>query len=357
MAMELYDLVTLLEVLRVQKTSAPPFWLNYFGRQINFETPKIAFDLVYGDDRKLAPFVVPTAQGRPQSLEGYETRTFAPAYTKIKDVVDANMHIERMAGEAIGAGSMSIDQRRNAVIAYLLSMHKTKHQNRREWLAAKAIIDGKVIIKGEDYPETLVDFRRHASLTGVLAGAAKWDQATGDPLADLKTMRLNANQRSGARITTHVFGQDAWNKFCFSVRFGDLQGFKALREMMNINYGGVDAKVNLIPAGYEGMEYMGRISGLDGSGAIDAYVNTSKYIDEDGSEQFYLDQSTVVGVSDAVQGVRCFGAIKDKRAGYKALDVFAKNWDQEDPSAEYLLSQSSPLMVPKQPDATFSLKV
>lgn len=347
--MALYDLTTLLEVVRRQKTSQPTFWLNFFPRQINFQTPSVSFDLVYGDDRKLAPFVAPNVQGRPQALEGYETMQFRPAYSKIKDVVSPEMHIERMAGEDLGTGSMTIEQRRNAVIGFLLQQQRIKHRNLQEWMASRAIIDGKVVIKGEDYPEVTVDFRRDPSLTAVLTGGARWDQSTADPLGDLKTMRLAANDKSGARITRHVFGGNAWDLFAERVD---------LKELMDKRYGGLDVNVTRMTDGYEGLEYMGVIQGLNGAGRIEAWVNTSKYIDpETGQEEFYLDQDTVVGVSDMVQGVRCFGAIMDKKAGYRALEIFFKNWENEDPSVEYLLSQSAPLMVPKNPDATYSLKV
>lgn len=348
MAYELYDLVTLDALYRQVKQPTPPYWLNYFNRQINFETPEIYFEKVFGDDRGLAPFVVPTAQGRPQKLEGYSALSFAPAYVKMNDPVDPGMFIERQPGEGFG-GTLTIDQRRNAVITELLRRQKVKIRNRLEWLAARAIIDGKVTISGEDYPTTLVDFRRDASLTSILAGAAKWDVNTGDPIATLKDLRMTANGLSGARITKHTFGADAWDLFCQRVD---------IKELMNNNYGGLDAKVTRMSDGYEGQEYMGRIAGLNGAGAIEVWVDSSKYIDpEDGVEKFYLDQTTVVGAADLVGGVRCFGAIMDKRAGYRALEMFFKNYDQENPSVEYLLGQSAPLMVPKVPNATFSVKV
>lgn len=348
MAGNLYDLTTLLEVLRVQKTPSS-FWLQWFPRQINFETQEIAFDKVFGDDRGLAPLVVPNVQGRVLGLDGYETMAFKPAYVKPKHVVDPNMVIERQPGEALATGSMSIEQRRNAVIGEITRRHKVLLQNRNQWLAARAIIDGKVTISGEDYPTTLVDFRRHASLTGVLTGGARWSETTANPLSDLKTMRINANNRSGARITQHIFGANAWDLFTQRVD---------LKDLMDVRYKGSDTLVTRMDDGYEGVEYMGVIQGLNGAGRIEVWVNTEKYIDpETGDEEFYLDQDTVVGVSPMVQGVRCFGAIKDKKAGYRALEVFMKMWENEDPSVEYLLSQSAPLMVPKQPDATFSLKV
>jgi len=348
MAYDLYDLVTLDAVFRMQRTPTPPFWLSFFNRQINFDTPEIMFEKVFGDDRGLAPFVIPTTQGRPQKLDPYTAVSFRPAYVKIKDVVNPGMHVDRVPGEAFG-GSLSIEQRRQAVIGELLRKARIKFANRNEWLAARAIIDGKVTIAGEDYPSTLVDFRRNPALTVVLAGAAKWDVGTGVPMADLRTVKMAANAASGSRITKHIFGATAWELFSLRVD---------LKELMNTQYGGREVKVTLINDGYEGQEYMGRISGLNGAGAMDIWVDSSKYIDpEDGAEKFYLDQSTVVGVSEAVQGVRCFGAIMDNQAGYKPLEYFFKNWENMDPSVEYLLSQSSPLMVPKNPDASFSIKV
>lgn len=347
----IYDQYTLMNVLRVQKTSAPLFWLpTFMTAQINFLTPEIAFDKVYTDDRQLAPFVIPSMQGRPQKLDGYDTRSFKPAYTKIKDTVTVEMHLERQPGEALGSGSLTPDQRRIIVRNQLLAKQKTKQLNRQEWLAARAIIDGKVTISGEDYPTTLVDFRRDPTLTIVLTGTAKWDDPAADPLGDLKDARINANELSGVRIVDHVFGANAWDLFNQRVD---------VKDMMDIRYGGLNVNITRMSDGYgDTMEYMGRLAGSNGAGAINVWVNTARYVDENGAQQYYLDQNTVVGYAAAsVQGVRCFGMIHDLEAGYGAQDIFAKNWINQDPSAEYLLTQSAPLMIPRQPDATFSMKV
>lgn len=346
--MAFYNTAELLEVLRYVRQPTSFFLDRYFGRQINFTTETINFDVVYGDDRKLAPFVVPNVQGRASKMTGYEQRSFKPAYLKPKDIIDPNMVIERLPGEALGTGSLSPMQRRDAVVAELLRQHQVKHRNRQEWMGARALIDGKVTIKGEDYPETLVDFRRNSSLTYSLTGAAAWTAGTADPLANLKAARVNANVRSGARITEHVFGGDAWDYFTARVN---------LKDLLDTRYKDSLSEVKTMTDGYEGVEYIGRIRSINDGGLMDVWVHTGKYIDEDGNEQFMIDQKTVVGASNSVQGVRCFGAIKDKKAGYQALEIFPKSWEEEDPSVEYLLSQSAPLMVPKQPDATFSIKV
>ena len=58
-----------------------------------------------------------------------------------------------------------------------------------------------------------------------------------------------------------------------------------------------------------------------------------------------------------VDGVRAFGAILDPRAGYQALPIYSKNWIAEDPAAEYIMSQSAPLMIPGRPNASLKATV
>jgi hypothetical protein len=131
MAADLYDLMTLQGVSRRVKV-APAFWLTeFYKQQINFDQEYISFDRVFEDKRYLAPFVVPNVSGRPNRLSGYTSERFKPAYTKQKDIVDPTMHMERLAGEAYG-GTLTLQQRRDAVIAYLIQTQKEKtHQRRR----------------------------------------------------------------------------------------------------------------------------------------------------------------------------------------------------------------------------------
>src|SRR5690606_34554288 len=119
-------------------------------------------------------------------------------------------------------------------------------------------------------PEVEVDFRRDPTLTGTLVGTAAWSDEAANPLNDLRTMRKAVANKSGARITRHIFGGDAWDMFAARVD---------LKELMNRNFGGLDVNVTRRWEGNEGLEYMGHISGLNGAGRIEAWVNTSKYID------------------------------------------------------------------------------
>lgn len=350
MTIGVFDTTTLLDVLRVQK-APKPFWLEKgFTKQINFDTEKIAFDRVSEDYRRLAPFVAPNVQGKVLTREGSDMVAFKPAYVKPKHVVDADDVLVRMPGEALGSGSLSQEQRRNAVVADILRRHKEMHVMTREWLAAKALIDGKVTIEGENYPKTTVDFRRDASLTIVLSGAAKWDVGTATPLTDIYNARKTANSLCGAVIRDVIFGADAWAYFT---------GFSAVSSLLDKQTRGSETEYTKMTDGFEdSVEYLGTLVGANGSGLVRLWMYTGKYRDESGTLVDILDSKTVVGVDwGMVDGHRCFGAIRDGRAGFKAVDMFPKNWEEEDPWQEYVMTQSAPLMVPKQPNATFSIKV
>lgn len=349
----LYDTYRLLAVQRKFK-ALPAFFLQWFPQQINFQEDKIAFDKVSTDLTRVAPFVAPTAQGRVIKEEGYNAVAFKPAYVKPKHVIDPNMIIPRQPGEALGTGSLTIEQRRNAVIAFLLRKHRAMHENTWEWMAAQALLYGYVDVEGEDYPLTRVDFGRDAALTATV----DWTDATttsDGTLDDLYRLRKLANEKSvtGAVITDFVFGGDAWAQFV-KVNRELLYGKNGL---MDRNIGGSTTNVTRLWDGLEGVEYMGRIAGTNGQGAMNIYVNTQKYKDRFNQSQYLMPQNKVAGISMAVDGVRCFGAVLDKAAGYQALEYFPKMWENEDPSVEYLMSQGAPLMVPRDPNSTFLLTV
>lgn len=345
-----YDTATMLDVLKRQKVPLT-FWLDkFFPNQINFDTDKIAFDRVSEDYRRLAPFVAPNVQGKVMTLEGYDTLTFKPAYVKPKHIIDIDRPFTRRPGENFFTGSLTPQQRKDAVVADILSRHKAMHTMTREWMAAKAIIDGKVTVEGENYPKTTVDFRRNSGLTITLAGAAKWDQGTAVPLTDIYNARATANTLSGAVIRDVIFGQGAWSKF---------SGFTAVKDLLNNQVRGSDTNFTKLNDGFEdSVEYLGNLVGVNGSGLVRMWLYSGKYKDETDTLTDILDTNTVVGVDgDMVQGYRCFGAIKDGAAGFQPLDMFPKTWEEQDPWNEYLMTQSAPLMVPKNPNATFSIKV
>jgi hypothetical protein len=347
-ALELYDTQTLIDVQRLQPIEEPMFWLQWFPQAINSTTEDIYFDTV-GLDLRMAPFVAPNVQGRIMRERGFATSKFRPAYVKPKHAVDPSRAIPRRVGEPFG-GNLSLEARYNAIIADNLAAEKTFITRRWNWMAAQAIIYGAVTVSGEDYPTQTVSFGRDASLSSTLVGTAKWDAvATATPLQDLEDKRQAAFALGHRPVNNLIFGLNAWKWF---IRNGDV------RDLLSNQRRGSTSDFNVTGIGSPGaFEDRGVISNGDGGSTLRLWTYSDKYEDSTGALIDYLDADTVVGVGDGLNGVRCFGAIRDRRAGLQALDMFPKQWDVEDPSATYTMTQSAPLMVPRLPNNTFKIKV
>jgi hypothetical protein len=346
MAFEIYDTVTLLGVIRKQH-SPSNYWLSYFPDEQTFETEEIMFDMIT-EGRALAPFVAPNVQGRVMKSRGSTTKTFRPAYVKPKHEVNPQRALKRAVGEGIGGTEMSLEERYDAIVADNMRQERELIERRWEWMAARAIIDGEVTVSGDDYPSVTVDFGRDASLDITLAGTARWDQADAAPLADIQDARAAVVSKGRTSVTRLTFGQDAWDSFIADAD---------VKELLDKSYRGSDSDFNRSLGSGEPWELRGRLSGSGSSGAVELYTYNDKYEDEDGVETEFMAQNLMVGTSPGIKGVRCFGAIKDKKAGLKPLSLFPKMWDVEDPSQTLTMTQSAPLMVPTNVDGCFKMVV
>jgi hypothetical protein len=343
----IYDTATLLGVLQVQETFKP-FWLGFFPNEVQSDTDTIMFD-VLPKDRRLAPFVAPNVQGQVMRDRGYTTKAFKPGYIKPKHVVDPTRAIPRRAGEQLN-GSLTPGERYDAIIADNLAREKTFIERRWEWMAARAVIDGKVTLEGDNYPLVTVDFGRDPSLTATFTGAAAWDQSTSDPIDDINYHRRLVQWLSGTSIDTLVFGPDAWKAFSENAK---------VQALLNAFNRGSSTDYNTASIKGEPYEYMGKLSGSNGMGSLDLWMYSDTYEAEDGSGQLipFLDSGTVCGFGAGIGGYRMFGSIKDRGARLQSLSMFPKMWDEDDPSTTYTMTQSAPLMVPTNPNCSFTLKV
>jgi hypothetical protein len=345
---DIYSTATMIEVLRVQPVESA-YWLDsFYGRTINFTSEDILFDKVVGQ-RRLAPFVSPVVQGRVMRKQGYQTLSFRPAYTKPKHVVDPNKQLVRLAGEGLG-GDLTPAQRWNAAVAENLREERDAINRLWNWMAAMATIYGEVTVAGEDYPTQVINFGRDAGLTNILAGTARWGQVDANPLGDIREMRTLAFQKGGSPITRLTFGLDAFDLFFDDVKVQKLlTGFNVDRIS--------DSSISAMGGPGVPYEYRGILQGANGQGRIEIYTYNEQYEDEAGVTQSIMDPLDVIGTGGGLNGTRCYGAIRDKRAGLAAMSLFPKMWDQEDPSVTYTMTQSAPLMVPGNPNNSFRLHV
>lgn len=342
---QLYDTDTLLGLYReVQEPST--YWRNLcFNSIITFEDEYIDFEKIR-EGRKLAPLVVPTVQGRAVYSEASNVTRMKAAYVKPKDSVSPGRVIKRRPGENLFAqNSLSPQARYNAIIGDILRVHRETIDRREEWLAAQAIINGKITLSGPDYPTRVVDFGRDAQHTVTLGVGARWGDAGVKPMTDIQTWidRVRRAQFGGPvnRLTV--------GSAVLPVLLADADVLKQLDTQTR----GTNADLNTGLRAGEYVEYIGKLGPN-----LELWVNSDFYEDPDtGTATPFLDTKTVVLTGPNIMGVRCFGAILDEKAGFNATPVFPKMWSQEDPSATFVMSQSAPLTVPVNPNNSLSAKV
>lgn len=343
----LYDTATLLGVQR-RFEPMQDYWLSMYGSTVQFDDEYVDFGRIQ-ENRKLAPLVVPTAQGKPMYSAAEQVVRVKPAYIKPKDPVSASRVIRRAAGYgelAPGSSPMSPQQRYMAIVADILRQHREGIERRWEWMASEATQDGSITLEADDYPKTVIDFQRAAGHTITLTPTNYWGD-TGVSilglLEDWKKMMRRAD--FGGVPNRLTVGTDVWD-----VMRTDTE----IKELLNADYRAMSGGLNLNLGVLEGMdvEYVGTISGT-----LPVYVYSDYYQTAAGVVTEFMSPQDIVLTGPMMDGVRCFASIQDIEAGFQPLSMFPKMWNQPDPSATFVMTQSAPLMVPMSPNATLKATV
>lgn len=344
MAIDLYtptDLIGVIEPIRVRGNFLRTLFFS--AAPVLFDTPDIKWDRVF-DDLRIAPFVSPYSPGKPRQDKGYQTESFTPAYLKPLDRIDPNKVSKRRPGEPIG-GSYTLAQRRDMAIADYLTAHKTQLERRDEVMASEILRTGRVVIVGEDYPSTTVDFARDASLTKALTLAARWGESNVSPVANVEGWLDEMATIVGAAPSHVIFDKKAWALFAAD---------GALKDKIDLTHGQTTSAVDLgFKPGTPGSPvFKGRI------GVVECYVYNDVFEDMDGTMRWLLpDYTVIIGAPTAYEGTPTYGAILNPEAGYIATPWWSTNWIDRNPAAEWVMTESAPLPVPKRANASMCVTV
>ena len=317
---------------------------TFFGSIQTEDSEEIHFDIDKSKPR-LVPFVSPLVEGKVVATEGFETRSFKPAYVKDKRRFDPNAPLKRQIGETIGGNLKPMD-RREAALNRALNNQVENLTRREEVMAAEALRTGKITVTGEDYPTQVVDFQRDASLTQALTGATRWGEVGVRVLDDIEDWAGQVQIKSGAAARTVVMDPLAWRVF---------KADEKVERLLELRRGTSNTLIVdpiLRGQGNDKARYVGSV------GDFDFWVYNDSYVDDQGVAQNMLPEYTVLLASQGLlEGTRCYGVIQDEKANYRASRYFTKSWLEEDPAVRWLLMQSAPLIVPYRPNATFCATV
>jgi hypothetical protein len=316
----------------------------FFGSVQTADTEEIFFDIDKSKPR-LAPFVSPLVAGKVVADQGYETKSFKPAYVKDKRQFKPDAPLKRTIGEMIG-GTLSPQQRRDAALKRSLANQLENLTRREEVMASEALRLGQVTVTGDNYPTVVVGFQRDAALTITLTGVNRWGQAGIKPLDLIEDWSSSVQTKSGAAARTVIMDPLAWRLF---------KADSDVSKLLTV-YRGTNNTLSIDPMNRGQANDKARYVGTIGD--FDFWVYQDNYVDDNGVTQQMLPNYTViVGSTTQVEGVRCYGVIQDEKAGYRAQRYFSKSWLEEDPALRWLLLQSAPLVVPYRPNATLCATV
>lgn len=344
---------TTADLLGVLETVIKPdyFFLNrYFkGPDLCSVKEEIFFDEILKGLPTMAPFVSPDLPATPQSRSGFRAKSFRPAYVKPKHPLKPGDFIQRIPGEPL-FGNKSPAERLDDTVIDLLNEQQQQIYVRTEYLAARALIDGKVKIEGENYITQIVDFDRHPDNTVIITDEAKkWSNDKSDIAFQLEDFSAQILEKCGQAGSDVIMSPSVWGAF---------RKNKSVIDEANLRRGVTDIP-NLGPVAKTGMG--AQYKGLYGTFSI--FVYSMPFTETNGNIVNVLQEGEVLFVAPpdemgrgGVEGVKAYGAIQDVNALVPAK-MYPKIWEEQDPSTYQLMTQSAPLMVPGRPNATLKVKV
>lgn len=345
MSIDIFNTYVLSKV--VERLDRPSSFLldAFFGQEQTEDSEEIHFDIDKSKPR-LTPFVSPLVAGKVVDDEGFTTKSFKPAYVKDKRRFDPQRPFKRSIGEKIG-GTLNPQQRLEANINRTLTKQLENLTRREEVMASEVLRTGKVTVSGDEYPTVVVDFQRDAALTVALTSTSRWGETGVNPLDNLEDWVAKIQEKSGAVGRTVIMDTLAWRLFKSDAKVEKLLDIRRLRDTADLALGPI-----AFGQGNELARYVGSI------GDLDFWVYNDRYVDDNDTVQKVLpDYTVIVGSPQQLDGTRCYGAIQDEKAGFRAQRFFSKSWLEEDPAVRWMLLQSAPLVVPYRPNATFCATV
>lgn len=361
MPIELWDSRDLYELRQDLRLDPVPdfFWRTFFATDYYSENDEIKFADLPIPHRKLAPFVMPTSQGKPIfERRGEAMNVIKTAYIKVKDavrVVEArNVLPSQIFRE--GPGLPSLQQRFDQRVAEVVAYHNRAIDMQKAYMAARAFIDGELTItyhadQGVAHPEVTINFNRHASLEVALSGTF-WSAPSYDILGMLSNMSNTMyNVQYGGRPNMLIVGSEVAPFIGTNTGLKDLldtnyrggEGTSLTRGLMNID---------------RPLSYIGRIGGLNGGLEVWTYKDTVEA--PNGTQIDLLHPKDALLIAPGAGGVMAHGAIYDVDAfegGMISADVFPKMWKTNDPGDMYVMHQSAPLAVNVYPNRVAKMRV
>jgi len=337
MAIDLFDTRTMLAFLEQRKRPKTFLLDQFFPRMERSLTKNVDIDIFKGK-RRVAPFVNPRMEGTNVTRIGFTTNSFQPPYVKPKISTEAGEFLQRLMGQHIYAPGDGPGERARKRLAEDITDLDDLITRREELMASQVLQTGIVTVDGEGVSDS-IDFGIPASHIITLAGGDLWTAATSDPEQDLKDWSRIIAQDAGLTATDAILGHVAAENF-----------FKNSEVKSKLDTRRIDLGLIRPEMIGNGATFLGRLN----RAGLDLWTYDEWYIDPvaGGAEKEMIDDEKVIVLARSARMARHFGAIQDLDVeGLASVPRFPKSWRTDDPSVQWLMVQSAPLVTLHQPDA------
>lgn len=352
---ELYELLT-----DDRREAIPSHFLDTYFNETHFSADR---EILIGElpavDRKMAPFVLPTEQGKPvMGQRGEKVRSLLPPYMKPKDAVRAVDARNVTPAEVFRNAGVrpSLQQRFDQRVAEVQDYHRRQIRMQETRMAADAFVKGAVTIKydrdqGADFPEVTMTFGRDPGHTAISGAGFYWSDPDFPILDAINDDAHTMNQALRGGFPGRIYLGSEVAKF--------IGKNKQIQADLDTTRRGTQSNVQT--------GVIRRDEPMTSLGTIGAGIELMLYRDyvenADGSLYELLDPKSILYVAPGARGVRAYGAIYNAKAlamaGGEALqtDIFPSMWLTDDPSDIFLMHEASPLPIPLTPNKTFLRRV
>lgn len=332
MSIDLLHWRSLTEAVRDIQVPGKMLLEKVFKRVRKHSTNNIDVDIIIGN-KKMVPFVSPVEAGVVVTKLGRKTSSVIAPRLRPKITLNPADFNERAAGSSVYVSEVERDKYKKEKIA--LEQLNMKHQcfRRIHWMCAQALT-GKIVVN-QDNLAFEVDFllpetHKPVLVSSEAAGYNKWDGKDADILKNIRDWkRLGAQKGHNLRLGISTpSATDAMLKN---------DDVRKLLDLRNANIGQIVL---------DGMDYIGRIDG------VDIFEFSEEYVDDSGTSHPMLPDKTFTLLDPDARFDMNYGAIQDLDAGGNVVtDFFSKSWTQKDPSALWLLVETDPLPTVNEPGA------
>lgn len=330
--LNLFKRRSMLAALEQLKPANNFFRSTFYPRVEEFDTAEVDID-VYDGQRKLAPHT--TVKGGPIKFEkeGFKTFTYKPSHIFLEDETEAEDDFNRLIGNPLYSGETALQKAADTAARDLARMENAIVRT-EELMAIQAATTGVVQLRDENGQLIgSIDFERDAGYKGELV-ATPWDQASSDPLADIRARNRFMKRRAGLNITDVILGSEAVDIF--------LQNEQVQAQLDNRRFLGL-GEVEM-QARDMGLTLVGTLEGGKSVWEYEEY-----YIDPETDEELpMIDPKGMICASRNADSRMLYGAVKDEQGRLTMGSRFAYSYVSEKDRNRFIQLESRPLPNPVQ---------